>query len=279
LAIAAGGCVGIWYGSCWNQRFQKGTCSGAGVELTVDVVVVELGAKRLVTVVPGVDVEHGPETTVPPAVHDEHGPETTVVPGVHDEHGPETTVVPGVHDEHGLATILPPGVPAWHGHGLETTVPLGVQLGHGLDTMVPLVRGGTGTPGGAVWLWPQWKMRVTMPPWGALGTAGPAVPGPMSTMVMISPLSTAWTWRAVAPSAVFHTLRTRQRCSGLPASLTEISASDDAAAAGFGVEACWPQQRPGSASAATSVAFQYVRTIERVSLLRPGASAWKLPAG
>jgi hypothetical protein len=62
----------------------------------------------------------------------------------------------------------------------------------GLPTTVAF-GGGTGVPSGGVGLWPQWKMRVA-----TARTRAPAAPGaaagPVSTMVRISPLETAWTW-------------------------------------------------------------------------------------
>jgi hypothetical protein len=57
--------------------------------------------------------------------------------------------------------------------------------------------GGIGVPAGGMLSEPQWKMRVAtawtcvpFPPW----EEARFVPAPVSTMVIISPVSWAWTW-------------------------------------------------------------------------------------
>src|SRR5262245_57965872 len=51
---------------------------------------------------------------------------------------------------------------------------------------------------------------------------------------MVSPVSSDWTWEAMAPSAVFHVLSTLQRWGGLPASCTVMIVSPGAAGVGAG---------------------------------------------
>ena len=68
-------------------------------------------------------------------------------------------------------------------------------------------------------LGPQWKMRVVMVRTRPTGPDG-AGPDRISTMVMVSPVSSASTCKAVLPSSIFQLLTTRHFWAGLPPSWT-----------------------------------------------------------
>jgi hypothetical protein len=93
----------------------------------------------------------------------------------------------------------------WAGGGGSGTRTCSAAAGAGL--LAALAEGGSGAPAGGLFPGPQWKMRVDI----ARAPCSPAPPGPDPTIVINSPVSTAWTWKAGAPFGSRHVFNSLQR--------------------------------------------------------------------
>jgi hypothetical protein len=94
--------------------------------------------------------------------------------------------------------------------------------------LAALAEGGIGAPAGGLLPGPQWKMRVDI----AREPCSPAPPGADPTIVISSPVSTAWTRKAGVPFGSRHVFSSLQRWGGLPSSRRVMYRAGEAEALG-----------------------------------------------